>query len=102
MKYRCNNGFIYYTAAGEKTITGGMEVDGDDPILQSHRAHFVAMAGSDPEPPVAVRTEVATAAPDEMRALPTPKRGPSRGRKASPADGPAEPDPAVEPAAKES
>lgn len=82
MKYRCNNGFIYYSADGEKTIAGGTEVDSDDPILQTHRAHFVAVEGSGPEPTV-VRTEVATASPNEARTVSTTKRGPARRRTAA-------------------
>lgn len=76
MKYRCNNAFIHYTADGEKTIAGGVEVDGDDPILHTHGAHFVPVT-TEPGSPMP-RTEVTTAAPGELRSVTQPKRGPGR------------------------
>lgn len=92
MKYRCNNAFFY----GERLVAGGVEVDAEDPILRTHREHFVAVDGPAPEPPAA-RTEVATAAPDEMRTLSAPKRAPGRGRKAAPAEESDGTEPVVEP-----
>lgn len=97
--YRCINPFLQVTAKGEKLYTGGMEVEGGDSILKTHRAYFVPVeeaapveapvaeqppeeGGADVEEddmaPDAIRTETATAAPGEPRAVTPPRR---RGRK---------------------
>lgn len=70
MKFRCINAFAF----DDKVYPGGLEVDGDDPIMRSHRAHFAQVEqASSP-----VVSEVATAAPGEPRSLTAPKRGPGR------------------------
>lgn len=75
-KRRCINAFLYQ----DRIIAGGQEVDGDDPILETHGAHF-----ADPVRRGATVFEAATAAPGELRNLtPAVKRGPGRPRKEAP------------------
>lgn len=110
--YRCINPFLQVTAKGEKLYTGGMEVEGGDSILKTHRAYFVPVeeaapvlegveepkeapaaeqppeeGGADMEEddmaPDAIRTETATSAPGEPRAVTRPR---PRGRKPESAD----------------
>ena len=104
-KHRCINAFAYCPEGGGMRIyAGGVEVDGDDPILETHSAHFapIAAAVSVPAPS---RIERATAEPGELRELSAPKRRPGRPRKNPqpvepeiPAEPPAtvEPEPVVE------
>lgn len=75
MAYRCINAFTFV----DRVIAGGALIDDDDPILNSHAAHFVAVA----EPP-ALRGE--TASTDKQRRRPG---RPRKERAESPIDAPA-------------
>lgn len=70
-KFRCINAFEF----DDRIYPGGLEVDGDAAILQTHRAHFAAVESTSV---TTVRTEVATAAPGELRDVAPTKRGPGR------------------------
>lgn len=72
-KFRCTNAFLY----DGRVYPGGHEVDEDDAILDTHRAHFAKV-----EHRGAPTFEAATAAPGELRTLTAPtRRGPGRPRK---------------------
>lgn len=87
--YRCVNAFQF----GDQLYPGGTEVDDDDPILDSHGDHFVAVTV---RPRLAPTVEAATAAPGEHRSLstkspakkaPAKKAAPAKVTDASPATG---------------
>jgi hypothetical protein len=75
--WRCTNAFA---TAGKvpRVVGGGEEVLDDDPILKTHRAHFVLAADRLVER-AAPQFEQATAAPNELRTVTPPaRRGPGR------------------------
>jgi hypothetical protein len=77
-KLRCINAFEY----DGRIYPGGIEVDGDAAILETHSAHFGPVVTIDRTFSAVRATETATAAPGEPRSLATPgKRGPGRPRK---------------------
>lgn len=66
MSYRCIDAFEFCGVI----YPGGLLVDDDNPILTSHKGFFVRVADAAP-----VKTETATAAPSELRAVaPAPAR----------------------------
>lgn len=68
MSYRCTDPFIF----ADQVFPGGLQVDDDHPILKSHSANFAKV-----DEPV-VRTETASAAPGEARAVAPAKKAPAK------------------------
>lgn len=80
MSHRCINAFDY----NNRVFPGGYQIEDNDPILDTHAAHFVRV-GEVPS----VGTETASAAPTRPRAVdhkPEPRRGRPRKQAISPAD----------------
>lgn len=81
-KLRCINAFEYEG----RIYPGGLEVDEDAAILETHRAHFGPVVKIE-RTFTAVISETADAAPGQPRSITTPvKRGPGRPPKAKQQD----------------
>jgi len=59
VSYRCNNAFVF----GGRVFPGGIQVEDDDPILETHGANFAHVTDLRPG------TETATSAPGAPRDL---------------------------------
>lgn len=70
MSYRCTDAFIF----ADQVFPGGTLVDDNHPILKTHSANFAKVD----EPPAA-KTETASAAPGQARAVNAPaKKAPTK------------------------
>lgn len=69
---RCKESFTIWRGGAPVAYVAGQLVDDADPILATHEHLFAAPEATTRPAPQAARTEQATAAPGELRALSAP------------------------------